>query len=69
MKRYGVVTPVASASSSSSAINNVGITFDLMLPSTAKKRSGKFSCSAVNAIGRDEKHSFVKVLGEHVLTN
>ncbi|XP_037039189.1 hemicentin-1-like isoform X2 [Bradysia coprophila] len=64
MKRYyGVVTHhVSSASSSPSTINTDEITFDLMLPSTAKKRSGKFSCSAANAIGRDEKHSFVKVL-------
>lgn len=66
MKRYyGVVTPASSTSSS--AINNDEITFDLILPSTAKKRSGKFSCFAANAIGRDEKHSFVKVLGENVL--
>lgn len=63
MKRYyGVVT-----SASSSTTNNDEITFDLILPSTAKKRSGKFSCFAANAIGRDEKHSFVKVLGENEL--
>lgn len=69
MKRYyGVVTL---PSSSSSTINNDEITFatfDLILPSTAKKRSGKFSCFAANAIGQDEKHSFVKVLGENVTT-
>lgn len=64
MKRYYGVVTLSSSSSSSSAINNNEITFDLMLPSTAKKRSGKFSCFAGNAIGRDEKHSFVKVLGE-----
>lgn len=65
---YGIVTPVPPSSSSSSAINNEEITFDLILPSAAKKRSGKFSCFAGNAIGRDEKHSFVKVLGENVYT-
>ncbi len=73
MKRYYgvVVTPSSSSSSSSSSANNNNnngeISFDLILPSTAKKRSGKFSCFAANAIGRDEKHSFVTVLGENVV--
>ncbi|KAJ6636829.1 Hemicentin-1, partial [Pseudolycoriella hygida] len=62
MKRYYGIVTLASSTSPSNAINADEITFDLVLPSAAKKRSGKFSCFAANAIGRDGKHSFVKVL-------
>lgn len=71
-RRYGIAKYIQINGNDDDDANAVGggvggllaIELILVLPEAQKVSSGRFACIALNAIGTDEKHTHVNMLGE-----